>query len=236
MPTARDIIKGSLRLIGVLQSGEEPAAEDAADALVRFNEMLGSWALDNLLVFDRQELSYVLTPGTAAYTIGPTGTLSTPIRPIRLQWAFVRSGTVDFPLDIITEEQYSQIVLKTVSNPWPSYIRFDASFPNATVTFYETPSAPSTVFMTFDIPFATATSLSTVFTSPPGYDEAMRYGLAARLAPEFGTTLDPNVLAGAVASLAALKRNNITPLLMSIDGRLPRRGGNTSAAFYLRGE
>lgn len=46
--TARDIIKRALRQIGELQSGEDPAAVDANDALTALNGMLASWDADGL--------------------------------------------------------------------------------------------------------------------------------------------------------------------------------------------
>ncbi len=43
MATALDIITGSLRLLGKLQSGEVPTAAEGADALVTMNLMLHAW-------------------------------------------------------------------------------------------------------------------------------------------------------------------------------------------------
>ena len=43
MATALDIITGSLRLLGKLQSGEVPTAAEGADALVTMNQMLHAW-------------------------------------------------------------------------------------------------------------------------------------------------------------------------------------------------
>lgn len=43
MATALDVIKRSMRLIGALAEGEQPTAEQAADALVALQAMLGEW-------------------------------------------------------------------------------------------------------------------------------------------------------------------------------------------------
>lgn len=45
MATARQLISRSLRMLGVLASGEEPAAPDADDALMVLNDMLRSYVL-----------------------------------------------------------------------------------------------------------------------------------------------------------------------------------------------
>ncbi len=43
MATALDIITGSLRLLGKLQSGEVPTAAEGADALTTLNQILHAW-------------------------------------------------------------------------------------------------------------------------------------------------------------------------------------------------
>jgi len=50
MTTARDIIKRALRQIGELASGEDPPAEDAADALTALNGMLAAWEIDGIRI------------------------------------------------------------------------------------------------------------------------------------------------------------------------------------------
>lgn len=48
--TARDIIKGALRLVGILAAGEEPAAEDEADSLDVLNEMMFGFQRDGVKI------------------------------------------------------------------------------------------------------------------------------------------------------------------------------------------
>jgi hypothetical protein len=43
MPTALDLIRRSMRLIGALAEGEVPTAEQSADALVSLRGLLGEW-------------------------------------------------------------------------------------------------------------------------------------------------------------------------------------------------
>jgi len=44
--TARDVINRSLRILGVLASGEAATASEANDALVALNSMIDSWQAD----------------------------------------------------------------------------------------------------------------------------------------------------------------------------------------------
>lgn len=46
--TVHDIVKGALRKLGLVDIAEEPDAEEAADALTAFNEMVASWEFKGL--------------------------------------------------------------------------------------------------------------------------------------------------------------------------------------------
>lgn len=73
MATALDILKGSLRSIGALGTGESPDADTANDAFDMLNDMLDMWSNERMLVFAIQEIMHDLTSGTYIYTIGNGG-------------------------------------------------------------------------------------------------------------------------------------------------------------------
>lgn len=50
MTTALDIIKASLREIGILASSESPESDDAQDALSKLNRMVAAWELDGIAI------------------------------------------------------------------------------------------------------------------------------------------------------------------------------------------
>ena len=56
MATYQNLVDSSLRLIGVLASGETPSGEEGEDARLALNDMLETWRLDRQLVYsmDRQ--------------------------------------------------------------------------------------------------------------------------------------------------------------------------------------
>lgn len=73
MTTPLDIIKGSLRSIGALGTGEQPDADTANDAFSMLNDMLDQWSNERLMVFCVQEVMHELVGGTYIYTIGNGG-------------------------------------------------------------------------------------------------------------------------------------------------------------------
>ena len=48
MATAQSVVKRALRLLAITQTGEEPSADEAQDALSALNEMLFSWELESI--------------------------------------------------------------------------------------------------------------------------------------------------------------------------------------------
>ncbi len=61
---------------------------------------------------------------------------------------------------------------------------------------------------------------------PPGYERAFRYNLALELAPEFGKTPDPIVVARADKALEEIKNLNSVPQYIRGDGGMSRSGRN----------
>ena len=59
MASAGDIINGALRLIGMLAEGETPSAETSADALFAMNQMIDSWNLEKLMIYNTDRKSVV---------------------------------------------------------------------------------------------------------------------------------------------------------------------------------
>ena len=67
------IIKGALRSIGALATGETPDADTANDAFLMLNDMLDQWSNERMMVFAVQEVMHELASGQYQYTIGQAG-------------------------------------------------------------------------------------------------------------------------------------------------------------------
>ncbi len=67
------IIKGALRSIGALATGETPDADTANDAFLMLNDMLDQWSNQRMMVFAAQEVMHELASGQYQYTIGQAG-------------------------------------------------------------------------------------------------------------------------------------------------------------------
>jgi hypothetical protein len=210
--TAHDLIRGAMRLIGAVDPGEELTASEASDGLELLNEMLESWSQDSLAVYQILQENFATVASTASYTIGSGATWNTT-RPLRIESAFLRSSSIDYPLRVITREEYDRIQAKTTSY-MPEYLYYQPSVANGIVYLYGVPDAVYTVFLNSLKQLQSFSALTTAIVLPPGYKRAIRYNLALECAPEYNRTVPERVLEIAAKSLAAIKRlNSRTPKL-----------------------
>ena len=213
--TARELIASSLRLGGVLASGETPSADEANDALSTLNQMLSTWSNENLVIYQKVREEFSLTPNTSAYTWGTGGTFnsSRPIEVLRANLEIQGTDPQEIPLKIITTKEYSDLSLKETDSSYPQAVYFDGAFPLLGVTLWPVPNAAEKVAFYSLKPFSTL-ALSTELSYPPGYEKAIRFNLWVDLCPEYGRSLDPIIMQQAMESKAEIKRKNLqTPLL-----------------------
>lgn len=206
MATARDKIKNAMRKIGVLRKSENPSADEASDGLVALNNMLASWSNESLLISARVRESFALTPGTGSYTIGTGQTFNTD-RPILIISAFVRENNSDYPVEIISDERYSQIGDKSTQSNLPMYLNYDNGYATGTIRLAPVPSAANALHIVSEKRITSIATLDTTFDMPPGWDEAVEYNLAIRLAPEYGVQVPQEVASIAMSSLGNIKRS-----------------------------
>lgn len=93
MGTTRNLIKSSLRAIGVIGVNEEPSAADAQVALEALQSILDSMSVDIRNSYGIQRALLPITPGQAEYTMGPaTDNLGTALNP---DWAMERPVRIE---------------------------------------------------------------------------------------------------------------------------------------------
>lgn len=221
MGTVRDLIKGSLRLIGAVATGETPSADEQSDALSALNDMLDSWSTNKLIVYGITKEKFSLVSGTGSYTIGSSGTFNTS-RPMKLETATIEDQTnspyIEFPLQIMSEEQWAEIRVKDMLSTVPTKIFLNDDFPLSTVYLWPAPGAANKLVLYSWKPITSFAAVTTSISFPPGYSRALRYNLAVELAPEYGKSVAPEIAAVASESKANIKRMNIKPHFLYCDG------------------
>jgi hypothetical protein len=218
--TSLDLISSAMRLVGILGVGETPASNESTNALSSLNDMLDTWSNENLLIYDKVLEVFPLVGGQQSYTMGTGGNFNTA-RPLKIENAFLRtlsgSQTLDLPIEILNQDQWASISVKSLSSTLPTKLISLGSYPLETILLWPIPSAANSLGLWTWKPLSNITLLTTIINLPPGYNKALRYNLALELAPEYGREPSPLVLAEAIASKETLKRMNSKPNLMTID-------------------
>lgn len=135
------------------------------------------------------------------------------VRPLRINSAFVRVAGIDYPVKILSFEDYEKIGLKSLNGPWPYGLYYQPTEPNGTIIYWPNPSSGE-VHMFCDNILTQFQTTSDVITIPQGYVMAMRWNLAELLMPAYGMmeqTQVAMVTKHAAQSLAWLKRINQRP-------------------------
>lgn len=232
--TAQSLINKSLRLLGVLASGETTTADEAQDSLYSLNSIIDSFSANPQYYFCTQAEQFTLVSGKNTYTIGNEPNISPAAnwittRPIRIVGAFVRVSNVDTPLALITEQYWTNIANKSVSGT-PTKLLYRPNVPYGQILVYPTPNVPGIpIFIKAERMITKYDTLISTQYLPPGYQRLLELSLAMELAPEYGSQVKPEIIANLRADLDSLIRTNIQPLPVNKTDNVP----NTNTTFNM---
>lgn len=209
--TVSDLVKAAMRKIGAIASGETPTADEVSDGMSALNLMLASWSNENLLIPTLTREEFALVSGQASRTIGTGGNFNTT-RPVEIDRVHVEDANgSEYPIELISIGEYAAIADKALTSELPSKVYYDETAPLGILHFWPVPSSTRNLVIYSAKLIGSYTSSATDVTLPPGYDEAIIYNLAIRLAPEFGKTVTNEIGQIAIESKAQLKRQNTKP-------------------------
>jgi hypothetical protein len=261
MTTAQDLIKLSLKAIGVLGQGQTVRPEQLNDALTILNMMIGQWNRKRWLIPHLVEAKLLAT-GALSYSVGPGADFNIP-RPDRLEDAFVRLNSqgastgggdfnadfnadfstsqlvvqpnipVDYPLIILSaREDYDRISLKSMG-AFPYYVFYDSDYPIGKVYFWPVPSSAYEMHIIVKGTLQSFPQQQTVINLPPEYMEAIYYNLAGRLAPIYGVDPKPVIVALAAAGLNTIRQANVQIPELRLPGVLTRNSRSASLPTFV---
>lgn len=189
------VIKGALRKIAVLSGGGSPSASQIADAAEALNAMIKGFQTDGMPVWAIKEYTFTTTPSTKSYDIGVGKTLNTPM-PLKVLQAYrvEQSGAVNVPLLVYTHYDYDLLPINA-ANGEPINVFYQPFSTYGTIRLWPTPvDSNTTITLVYQRPFEDMTSSTDDFDFPSYWTEALIYGLAWRLSPEYGIPLQDRSL------------------------------------------
>lgn len=228
-----------LKLVGQCGKGQAADAEDVEDMRLIVNRMLAGWNLDRFNIYTISPDTYDFVANQGSYQIGPTGAdFPTADRPVRIENAKVILNNLTYPLtlplDILDDDEYAAIRLKTMTITWPRGVYPDGGFPFQTLYFWPVP----TVAYQFELwtwkLLSEVAAVSSEISFPPGYDEAMLYNAAIRAYPHFQRPISSDIAALARMALQKIQSHNAPAPIARLEGLGNDRGD--VAIDYLSGE
>lgn len=145
-------------------------------------------------------------------------------RPLSIESAFVRvatmqggssvaGGYLDYPVAILSLEEYEGIGIKQLNGPWAKAVYYMPAELMGTVYVYPNPAQGELHLFTQTI-FRNFQTLTDAVQFPQGYNMALRWCLAEKLLPMFGKsnpTQIQMIMAQAAQGKSTLKRMNMQP-------------------------
>lgn len=232
--TARGLIVGVFRLLGITAQGEDPSAAELVEAFARLNELVDSWETQRLTMPTVGRHVFDLVSGIGTYTIGPDVLPPNFVRPRPATLDGVSllltntSPVTEMPLSLHTERGWQGISQKSLTNTLPTGYTFTATMPAATLELWPVPTDASNDLVLY-VPEALAqfATLTTAYTLAPGYVRALRYNLAGELAEEYGRPWTASLNQKAVESLSAIKQQNVALVDLALDPAFMGCGGGS---------
>jgi hypothetical protein len=195
--TRNQFIEAALRSLGVLALDQTPAATEYTSALVKLNALVGEFRTKGLQIWQRSEYTMALTNGTSSYSIGTGQTFNTPY-PLHLLQAVRLDSTqgTRIPIDIIADYNFN--LLPSNSSGTPIQVRYQPGINVGTLRVWPTPDSYAasnvTILLTYLRPLEYFSASTDTADFPEEWVSAIIYGLAVRLAPEYGVPLQDRQL------------------------------------------
>ena len=146
-------------------------------------------------------------------------------KPLGIDSAFVRvnttsngqpitGGGLDYPMSVLSLQDYEMIGLKTLNGPWPKALYFNPGEDSGNLFIWPSP-AQGELHLFANTLFSRYDSMYDPVSLPQGYSMALRWCLAERLMPMYGKASPTQIgmiqqFAG--QAKATLKRTNMSPL------------------------
>ena len=204
--TRDQIISGALRLTGELAQGESPTSTQISEASEALNIMVKAWQADGMPLWALKTQTISLTAGVNSYRIGVGQTVNTP-KPLKViqAWNRVSSSSIDIPMRIITKQEYNILGNKTSSgNPIQVYYEPLNTYGDLYVfpTPTATEAAANSIYIVYQRPFEDFDATSDTPDFPQEWFEALKYGLAVRLAGEYTIDIETRKMLQIEAKMA----------------------------------
>lgn len=236
--TYRAIIRNAHIELGVLDPDEALTDAQADWGLSVLARILDDWNAERLKVWAALFLTETMTPSLSPHTIGPTGTWVVAQRPVSIEHMdIILSTGVRTPVTIRNAAWWANQRTPELTSSLPTDLYYQADWPDGKAFIWPIPTIAYDVELQVRVLLDTTVGLTTTFTLPPGYEDALTLTLAEAVAPGFGKQIHPETRRRATLGRARIESNNADiPYLKTQDSGMPERRSPSYTTFnYLNG-
>jgi hypothetical protein len=190
--TRDQLIAGALRIAGAIAQGETPSATLVTETAEALNMLVKSMQADGMPLWALKKYEVTLT-ATGDYTIGVSQTVNTP-KPLKVLQAYLHntSSDVDTPIRVINKQEYEMLGNKT-SVGLPNQLYYEPLITTGVMHVHPVPdatiAAAYTVKIIYQRPFEDFDATADEPDFPQEYYDCLKFGLADRIAPEHGLSI-----------------------------------------------
>ena len=181
------IISAALRKLAVLSGGSSPETYQITNAAETLNGMIKSFAVDGMPVWKMNTYSFPTVANTPSYTIGTGQTLnvSAPLKIVQA-WRNQSTNSSNVPMNVYTNYNFN-LLPTTATSGTPVNLYYQPKAQTGIISIWPTPQdSNTTIYIRYQDTFQDVNSSTDDLDFPPYWMEAIIYGLAWRLAPEYG--------------------------------------------------
>lgn len=231
MAIVDDVVKKAYRKLNVISNTENLTSELLQEGLSDLNDILDSFNTERLIPYYIQQESFTLVDGQNEYTIGSGGDFDTG-RPLRILKSTITKDDLDYPMDLITYDDWMDIYNKNSESETPRWLYYESSFPLGKIYLNYTPSEANTLNIATENQLE-AFALGDLFSLPPAYKRAFVDQLALEMLPKYPTRANAQILKGqADESIDKVRRLNFKNVMVEADLDYRAYGDRTGDRRY----
>jgi len=181
------IIAAALRKVGALAAGQTPSAEDLTNGMQALNALVSEFQTFGMPLWKRTQYTLTAVIGTNSYTIGESQTVNTPF-PIKMESVVIRTSGAAQEVLPISRTEFN--LLNTTSTGKPVQYTYQPFINNGIIKFWPIPDVAYSIELTYRKPVEGFTAATETPDFPQEWQNALIYGLAELLAPEYGVPLN----------------------------------------------
>lgn len=191
--TRGEIIKAAYRKIGALGDWEDPTTAQTTAAVLALQALVKAWQADGMPVWVIKEQAIptsALASGEVTVGLGQTFNVAKPLKVIQ---AFLRRDQTEIPLKIENRQNFNFLTNHGITGT-PTIIYYQPFIDYGVLSCYPKPDpvtqTTTSIRIHYQAMYEDMDSDSNNLGFPSEWVEAVIYGLAVRLAPEYSLSIN----------------------------------------------